>query len=153
MQSYLKYKDYYDRKAKAASLREKDYCFVLQPIADSQASKIPFREYRWIGVFVVQNVLSNDIYFVRRINTNKTQILHCIRLKKFVPNAPLEDKFDGEKLQPDNEIVIPQDNLYTVSWEVDFDYEIFETRKGGWQDQRRSGLLRHRRGTLQRKRR
>ena len=54
MQSCLKYKDYYDRKAKAAPLREKDNCFVLQPIADSQASQIPFREYRWIGPFVVQ---------------------------------------------------------------------------------------------------
>ena len=49
MQSYLKYKDYYDRKAKAAPLTEKDYRFVLQPKADSQASKIPFREYRWVG--------------------------------------------------------------------------------------------------------
>ena len=83
IQSYLKYKNYYDRKAK-----EKDYCFVLQPKADNQASKIPFREYRWIGPFVVQTVLSNDNYFVRRLNTNKTQILHRIRLKKFVPNAP-----------------------------------------------------------------
>ena len=107
MQSYLKYKDYYDRKAKAAPLKEKDYRFVLQPKADSQASKIPFREYRWIGPFVVQTVLSNDNYTVRRWNTNKTQILHRIRLKKFVPNAPLEDKYDGEKLEPDNEIVIP----------------------------------------------
>ena len=93
MQSYLKYKDYYDVKAKAAPLKAKDYCFVLQPKADSQASKIPFREYRWIGPFVVQTVLSNDNYIVRRLNTNKTQILHRIRLKKFVPNAPLEDKY------------------------------------------------------------
>ena len=115
MQSYLKYKDYYDRKAKAAPPKEKDYCFVLQPKADNQASKIPFREYRWIGPFVVQTVLSNDNYIVRRLNTNKTQILHRIRLKKFVPNAPLEDKYDGEKLQPDNEIVVAQDDLYTLS--------------------------------------
>ena len=105
MQSYLKYKDYYDQKAKAAPLKEKDYCFVLQPKADSQASKIPFREYRWIGPFVIQKVLSNDNYIVRRLNTNKTQILHRIRKKKFVPNAPLEDKYDGEKIQPDNAIV------------------------------------------------
>ena len=97
MQSYLKYKDYYDRKAKAAPLKEKDYCFVLRPKADSQASKIPFREYRWIGPFVVQTVLSNDNYIVRRLNTNETQTLHRIRLNKFVPNAPLEDKYDVEK--------------------------------------------------------
>ena len=134
MQSYLKYKDYYDRKAKAAPLKENDYCFVLQPKADSQASKIPFKEYRWIGPFVIQKVLSNDNYIVRRLNTNKTQILHRIRLKKFVPNAPLEDKYDGEKLQPDNEIVIPQDDLYTISWEVDFEYDLFEPRKENWTD-------------------
>ena len=134
MQSYLMYKDNYDRKAKAAPLKEKDYCFVLQPKVDSQASKIPFREYRWIGPFVVQTVLSNDNYFVRRLNTNKMQILHGIRLKKFVPNAPLEDKYDVEKLQPDNEIVIPQDDLYTISWEVNFEYELFEPRKDDWTD-------------------
>ena len=134
MQSYLKYKDYYDRKANMAPLKEKVYCFVLQPKADNQASKIPFREYRWIGTFVVQTVLSNDNYIVRRLNANKTQILHCIRLKKFVPNAPLEDKYDDEKLQPDNEIVVPQDDLYTISWEVDFENESFEPRKDDWTD-------------------
>ena len=134
MQSYLKNKDYYDRKAKAAPLEEKDYCFVLQPKADNQASKIPFREYRWIGPSVVQTVLSNDNYIVRRLNTNKTQILHRIRRKKFAPNAPLEDKYDGEKLQPDNEIVVPQDDLYSISWEVDFEYELFEPRKVDWTD-------------------
>ena len=51
-----------------------------------------------------------------------------------MPNAPLEDKYDGEKLQPDNEIVITQDDLYTISWEVDFEYEIFEPRKDDWTD-------------------
>ena len=134
MQSYLKYKDYYDRKTKAAPLKEKDSYFVLQPNADSQASKIPFREYRWIGSSVALTVLSNDNYIVRRLNSNKTQILLCIRLKNFVPNAPLENNNDGEKLQPDNEIVIPQDDLYTISWEVDFEYEFFEPRKNYWTD-------------------
>ena len=46
MQSYLKYKEYYDRKAKAAPLSEQDFGFISQPKADNQGSKIPFREYR-----------------------------------------------------------------------------------------------------------
>ena len=50
IQSYLKYKDYYDRKAKAAPLEQGDFCFILQPLADHQGSKIPFREFRWIGL-------------------------------------------------------------------------------------------------------
>ena len=59
MQSYLKYKEHYDRKAEAVPLQEKEYGFVLQPKADSQGSKIPFRDYRWIGPFIVQKVLTN----------------------------------------------------------------------------------------------
>ena len=49
MQSYLKYKAYYDRKGKAAPLTTQDYCLILNPKADTQATKIPFRELRWVG--------------------------------------------------------------------------------------------------------
>ena len=124
MQSYIKYKEYYDRKAKATPLKEKEYCFVLQPKADNQGSKIPFRDYRWVGPFIVQKVLPNENYIVRRINTNKTQILHRIRLKKFVPNRPPEDNYQEQRLQPDEEIVIPQDDLYVITWETDFDEQL-----------------------------
>ena len=120
MQSYIKYKEYYDRKAKAAPLKENDDRFVLQPKADHQGSKIPFRDYRWVGPFIVQKVLPKENYIVRRINTNKTQLLHRIRLKKFVHNQPLEDNFREQRLQPDDEIVIQQDDLYTITWETDF---------------------------------
>ena len=120
MQSYIKYKEYYDRKAKAAPLKKNEYCFVLQPKADNQGSKIPFRDYRWVGPFIVQKVLPNENYIVRRINTNKTQILHRIRLKKFVPNQRLEDNFREQQLQPDEKIVISQDDLYVITWETDF---------------------------------
>ena len=46
MQLYLKYKEYYDMKAKAAPLEKGDFCFLLQPLFDHQGSKIPFREIR-----------------------------------------------------------------------------------------------------------
>ena len=46
--------------------------------------------------------------------------MHRIRLKKFVPNQPLEDNFREQQLQPDEEIIIPQDDLYTITWESDF---------------------------------
>ena len=32
-------------------------------------------------------------------------------------------------MPPDKEIVIPQDDLYTISWEAAFDYELFEPRQ------------------------
>ena len=43
-------------------------------------------------------------------------------------------QYKEEKLQSDEEIVIPQDDLYTISWEVDLDYDLFETRKVDWPD-------------------
>ena len=126
MQSYLKYKEYYDRKARAAPLQEKDYCFVLQPKADNQGSKIPFRDYRWVGLYIVQKTLPNDNYIIRKINTNKTQILHRIRLKKFIPTKPITDSYQNEQLQQDNDITIPQDDLYALTWETDFGNPISE---------------------------
>ena len=82
MQSYIKYKSYYDKKAKASPLKEKDYCYILQPKADHQGLKVPLRDFRWIGPYLVEKVIPNKNYIVRKLNTNKTQILHRIRLRK-----------------------------------------------------------------------
>ena len=56
----------------AAALNENDFCFILQWRADNQGSKAPFREYRWIGSYVIEKVLPIDNYLVRRLNRNKT---------------------------------------------------------------------------------
>ena len=120
MQSYLKYKEYYDRKAKAAPLRQNYYCFILQPIADHQGPKTPFREYRWTGPYIVEKILPNKNYTVRILNSNKTQILHRIRLRKYEPNTDLQDIRPEGNLQPDDEIIIPQDDLYVITWETNF---------------------------------
>ena len=76
LQSYLKYKEYYDRKAKASPLKRNDYCFILQPIAEHQGSKIPFREFRWIGPYVIEQVLPNENYIVRKLNSNTSFTSH-----------------------------------------------------------------------------
>ena len=120
MQSYLNYKEYYDRKAKAAPLRQNDFCFILQPIANHQGSKIPFREDRWTGPYIVEKVLPNKNFIVRKLNSNKTQILHRIRLRKYEPNTVLQDIRPVGNLQPDDEIIIPQDDLYVITWETNF---------------------------------
>ena len=79
--------------AKAAPLTTTDYCYILNPKADTQATKIPFQEFRWIGPYKVEKVLPNNNYIVRRLGTNKTQLLHRIRLRKFTPSAPLADNY------------------------------------------------------------
>ena len=65
-------------------------------------------------------VSPNENYIIRRFNTNKIQILHRFRIKKFVPNQPLDDSFREVRLQPEEEIIIPQDDLYIISWETNF---------------------------------
>ena len=126
MQSYLKYKAYYDRKAKAAPLETTDFCYILKPKADTQATKIPFREFRWSGPYKVEKVLPNNNYIVRRLGTNKTQLLHMIRLRKFTPQAPLAYIFVREiDLQKDDQIPIAND-LYAQSWNTNFGSNPFD---------------------------
>ena len=79
MQFYIKYKRYYDKKAKASPLTEKGYCFTLQPENNHQASKIPFRDLLWIVHYLVEKILLNKKNILLKLKTNKTQIPHRIR--------------------------------------------------------------------------
>ena len=127
MQSYLRYKAYYDRKAKAAPLTTDDYCYILNPKADTQATKIPFRDFRWIGPYKVEKVLPNNNYIVRRLGTNKTQLLHRIRLRKYTPTAPLADKIVRETdWEKDDSPEISQEDLYAQAWDTNFGPNPFE---------------------------
>ena len=126
MQSYIKYKKYYDKKAKPSPLKEKEYCFIFQPKADHQGSKIPFCDFRWIGPYLVEKVLPNNNYIVRKLNTNKTQILHRNRLRKYNPEKHPEDNYQEAEWQIDDNVVVPQDDLYTIAWEAEFGGHLFD---------------------------
>ena len=128
MQAYTKYKAYYDRKANASKLKKADYVFILQPKADHQGSKIPFTDFRWIGPYIIEKVLPNNNYLVRKIGTNKTQILHRMRLRQFTPRQPLSDiQVTQREWQPDPEVVITHDDLYARAWECEYDEPIFDS--------------------------
>ena len=113
------------QKSKASPLKEKDNCHILQPKADHQRSKIPFLDFRWIGTYLVV-VLPNNNYIIRKLNTNKSHILHRIRLRKYNPAKPLEDNYQETHWQIDDNIVNPQDDLYTLAWEAEFDGDLFD---------------------------
>ena len=91
MQAYIKYKAHYDKKANASKLKEADYVYILQPKADHQGSKIPITEFRRIGPYIIEKVLPNNNYLVRKIDTNKTQVLHRMRMRQFTPRQPQAD--------------------------------------------------------------
>ena len=127
-QAYIKYKAYYNRKANASKLKKADYVFILQPKADHQGSKIPFTDFLWIGPYIIENVLPNNNYLVRKVGTNKTQILHRMRLRQFTPRQPLSDiPVTQREWQLDPEVVITHDDLYARAWECEYDGPIFDS--------------------------
>ena len=127
MQSYLKYKAYYDRKAKAAPLTTQDYCFILNRKAVTQATKKPFREVRWVGPYKVKKILPNINYIVRRLGTNETQLLHRIWLRIYIAQAPLADNFVREADWQKEDTLVAQDELYAHTWDTNFGLSPFDT--------------------------
>ena len=63
---------------------------------------------------------------MRKLNTNKSQILHRIRLRKYNPEKPPEDNYQEAQWQIDDNIVVPQDDLYTIAWEAEFGGHLFD---------------------------
>ena len=127
MQAYIKYKAYYDKKANASQLKETDYVYVLQPTADHQGSKIPFTEFRWNGQYILEKLLPNNNYVVRKVGTNKTKVLHRMRMRQFTPHQPLADiQVKPHEYKPDPEISPKHDDLYARAWEFDYEQPIFD---------------------------
>ena len=130
MQAYIKYKAYYDKKANASKLKKADYVYVLQPKADHQGSRIPFTEFRWIGPYIIEKVIPNNNYLVRKIGTNKTQVLHRMRMRQFTPRQPAADiRVKPHEYKPDPEVSLNHDDLYARAWEYDYEQPIFDNEK------------------------
>ena len=128
MQAYNKYKAYCDKKANASKLKQSDHVYILQRKADPQGSKIPFSDVRWIGPYVIQIVLSNNIYLVRKIGTSKTQILHRMRLGRFTLRQPIPDiPITPREWQPDPDVIFKHDDLFARAWECEYEKPIFDS--------------------------
>ena len=127
MQAYIKYKAYYDKKANASKLKEADYVYILHLKADHQGSKIPYTEFRWIGPYIIEKVLPNNNYLVRKIGTNKTQVLHRMRMRQFTTRQPPADKtVKPQEYKSDPEVSLHHDDLCAKAWEYDFEQPIFD---------------------------
>ena len=126
MQSYLKYKQYYDKKATATPLKVNDYCYVLNPKADNQSMKFAFKDCIWTGPYIVVKVLSNNNYVVRRTGARYTQTLHRIRLRLYAPNQRVPDvTVRREDYLPDPEVNTTHNDWYAQAWETEFGEVLF----------------------------
>ena len=127
MQAYIKYKAYYDKKANASKLKEAAYAYALQPKTDHQGSKIPFTKIQWIGLYLFEKLLPNNNYLVRKIATNKTQVLHRMRMSQFTPRQPpVYIRITPQEYKRDPVVGLKHDDLYARAWECDYEQPIFD---------------------------
>ena len=127
MQAYIKNKAYYDKKANASKLKEADYVYILQPKANHPGSKISFTEIRWVGPYIIEKALPNKNYLVRKIGTDKTQVLHRMRMRQFTPRQPSNDiTVKPHEYKFDPEVSLNHDDLYSRAWEYDFEQPNFD---------------------------
>ena len=127
MQAYIKYTAHIDKKANASKLKEQQHVYVLQPRADSQGSKFPFTEFQWIGPYIVERALPNNIYLVRELGTNEPQVLHRTRLRRLTPRqAILDVKPTSREWKPDPGVTIKHGDLYARAWESEYETPIFD---------------------------
>ena len=127
MPAYIKYKAYYDKKANASKLKEADYVYILQPKADHQGSKIPFTEFQSVDPYIIEKALPNNNYLVRKNGTNKTQVLHRLRMRQVTPRQPPADiTVKPQEYKSDPEVSLNHDDLYARAWECDYEQPIFD---------------------------
>ena len=101
--------------------------YILQLKADHQGSKTPFTVFRWIGQYTIEKVLPNNNYLVRKIGTNKTQVLHRMRMRQFTPREPPADiTVKPQEYKSDPEVSLHHDDLYARAWEDDFEQPILD---------------------------
>ncbi len=102
--NFKSYRSYYDRKAKANPLSQDDFCFLLHPKLSKQNDALAIDECRWISLFEIVQVLTHSNYLIRRVNTTLTQVVHRIRLRKYVPpSLPVDICITQEtQFEPDN---------------------------------------------------
>ena len=127
VQAYIKYKAYYDKKANASELKEAEYVYILQPKADHPGSKISFTDFRWVGPYIIEKALPNNNCLVRKIGTDKTQVLHRIRMRPSTPHQPPADiTVKSHEYKSDPEVRFNHDDLYARAWEYDFEQPFFD---------------------------
>ena len=64
---------------------------------------------------------------IRKIGTNKTQVLHRMRMRQFTPcQPPADTPVKPQEYKSDPEVSLNLDDLYARAWEYDFEEPFFD---------------------------
>ena len=83
-----------------------------------------FCDFRLTGLFYWKKILRISNHIVRNLNTNKTQIQHRIRLRKYNPGNPAEDDYQETQWEIDDNLIVPDDKLNTLALEAEFGWHL-----------------------------
>ena len=72
-------------------------------------------------------MLPNNFYLVRKIGTNKTPVLPCMRMGQLTPRQTSADVgITPQEWKPDPEVSLKYDDLYTRAWECEYEEPVFD---------------------------
>ena len=101
-----KYKTSYDRNTSSQLLKVNDFVFLLNSKYDDQNSEQHFKSLHWQGPCKVMKVLSKSNYIFRQIENRRTQRVHRMRPRLFVPQHEIdESQVNQRDLYPDANVV------------------------------------------------
>ena len=82
-----------------------------------------------VGPYIIEKVLSNNKYLVRKIGTNKMQLLHRMRMRQFTHRQPSADiRITPQDYKPDLDVSLKHDDLYARAWEYDYEQPFFDAK-------------------------
>ena len=91
LDAYHKYRTYYDKKAAAKPLVQKQFRLLLNPSLLTQSDLAAKSCTIWLSLYKIEKVLTKSNYLIRKIGTPYTQCVHRIRLRPMTPNYDVED--------------------------------------------------------------
>ena len=112
--AFHKYKKYYDRKAYAQPLKLGDYVLFFNPKYHTQSGKTQFKTFLWKGSYKDTRTLTHSNYIICKTGTQKTQCVHRMRLRRFIPHENVPDiQVDQQQFYQDPDTIDKPDLLST----------------------------------------
>ena len=84
-------------------------------------------EIRWPGPYIIEKLLPSDNCLVRKIATNKTQVLHRMRMPQFTSGQPSDDmRSKPQDWRADPKVSFKHLDLDARAWEFEYERSIFD---------------------------
>ena len=118
------------RSVTLQSSKRQIVCMIYSRMQISKRVKNLFADFRWIGPYFIEKELRINNYLVRKIGTNKLEVLQRMRLRHFITRQPLADmQIPPQEWKLDTEVSIKHDDLYAKAWQRDYERPKFSTTK------------------------